>query len=174
MWFGNELGGSVLARGDARLKPWPTRFLPAPRQVLSLATAADGAIWASLYDHRILRYDPVTGVTTLEADLPRFIKVNHFDRQGRLWIGAMDGIYRIDHAAAGVQHMSAAPTTNAQCSDIAEDGQGALWFACNAGVLRFTDNQWTAMSVAKLSTVSGFSAIAVGTDNSLWLGGNHG
>ena len=60
--------------GQSQLQPWPVQFSPAPRQVLSLAKAADGAIWAGLYDHRVLRYDPVRRQTTLAAQLPAFVK----------------------------------------------------------------------------------------------------
>ena len=172
MWFGNELGGSVLARGDTRLKPWPIAFTPAPRQILSLAKAPDGAVWASLYDHRILRYDPSTRLTTLAAELPSFIKTLYFDRLGRLWIGTVNGIYRIDRAGAPVQRIPALQTTENQCSDITEDSHGALWFACNAGVLRFANKQWTMMLPAKSTMASGFAAIAVGADDTLWLGAN--
>lgn len=172
MWFGNELGGSVLAPGASRLQPWPIRFPPAPRQILGLAKAPDGAVWASLYDHRLLRYDPATGATSLAAELPSFIKTLHFDRQGRLWIATVNGIYRIDHTGAPAQRMPVAQTTDAQCSDMAESGPGTMWFACNAGVLRFEHERWTMMRSSKISMASGFVAVAVGADDSLWLGAN--
>jgi diguanylate cyclase (GGDEF)-like protein len=172
MWFGNELGGSVLERGQTQLKPWPIRILPEPRQVLSLAKAPDGAIWAGLYEHRLLRYDPISGRTTLVAQLPSFIKVLHFDHLGRLWIGTVNGIYHIDGAGAPLQQVPVAQSTDNQCSDIAEDSHGTLWFACNAGVLRYADSHWKLMAATQVSMASGFSAVAVADDGSLWLGAN--
>lgn len=172
MWFGNELGGSVMPRDDTQLKPWPIIFTPAPRQVLSLAKAPDGAVWASLYDHRILRYDPSTKVTSLAAELPSFIKTLYFDRLGRLWIGTVNGIYRIDRVGAQAQRIPALQTTENQCSDIAGDSHGTLWFACNTGVLRFANEQWTKMLAPGINMASGFAAIAVGADDTLWLGAN--
>src|SRR5690606_9363502 len=51
MWFGNELGGSVLEDGKTGLQPWAVRVYPLPRQALSLAKAADGGISDGLCDH---------------------------------------------------------------------------------------------------------------------------
>jgi diguanylate cyclase (GGDEF)-like protein len=172
LWFGNELGGSVLTKGQLRLQPWPIRFAPAPRQVLSLARAADGAIWVGLYDHRILRYDPVGKRTTLAAQLPAFVKVLYFDRGGRLWIGTVNGIYRIDGAGEPARRIPAALTTDQQCSDIAEGDRGTLWFACNEGMLRYAEGHWTRMRTGRKTMASGFSAVAVDADGSLWLGAN--
>jgi diguanylate cyclase (GGDEF)-like protein len=172
MWFGNELGGSVLSRGQTQMRPWPISMSPAPRQALSLAKAPDGAIWVALYEHRVLRYDPVSGRTTLVAQLPSFVKALHFDRQGRLWIGTVNGIDHIDRLGAPMQRVPAAQSTDNQCSDIAEDGHGALWFACNAGVLRYANDHWTMMLAADVRMASGFCAITIGADGSLWLGAN--
>lgn len=172
MWFGNELGGSVLTRGDSLLKPWPIRFTPASRQVLSLAKAPDGAVWAGLYDHRILRYDPATRLTTLAAELPSFVKALHFDRSGRLWIVTSNGIYHIDRLGAPAQHVLDTQAADSHCADISEDSKGALWFACNNGVIRFADGRWTLMRTSGASMASGFAAIAAGSDGSLWLGAN--
>lgn len=172
LWFGNELGGSVLTKGEADLHPWPIQATPAPRQVLSLAQAADGAMWAGLYDRRVLRYDPVSQRTTLAAQLPTYIKMLHFDRRNRLWIATVNGIYRIDHAGAPAQRVPGELSTDQQCSDIAEGDQGMLWFACNEGVLRYADGHWTRMQLEQRTMVAGFSAVAVAADGSLWLGAN--
>lgn len=172
IWFGNELGGSVLAKGQAQLQPWPLKFTPAPRQVLSMARASDGAIWAGLYDHRVLRYDPASGKTTLAARLPAFIKVLHFDQRGRLWIGTVEGIYHIDALNSPAQRIPPAQATDQQCSDIAEGAHGALWFACNEGVIRYANGRWTRMQTGPKSMASGFSAVAVGDAGHLWLGAN--
>jgi diguanylate cyclase (GGDEF)-like protein len=172
MWFGNELGGSVLENGRTRLQPWPVRADPLPRQALALAKAADGAIWIGLYDHRLLRFDPASGRTRLVARLPAFIKTLHVDRQQRLWIATVNGIYRLDDEDAGVQRAAPAQTTDRQCSDIAEGSDGALWFACNEGVLRHVDGQWSRMQTRGKAPVSGFSAVAVDADGGLWLGAN--
>ncbi|WP_158885415.1 ligand-binding sensor domain-containing diguanylate cyclase [Rhodanobacter sp. L36] len=172
MWFGNELGGSTLADGQTRLQTWPLQTTPPPRQVLALAKASDGAIWAGLYDHRVLRYDPRTGRTALAAQLPAFVKVLHFDKRGRLWIGTVDGIYRIDSTGAAAVRMPPAQTTDQQCSDIAEGDDGTLWFACNEGVLRYAGEHWTHMETGHVIVASGFSAVAVGSDAGLWLGAN--
>ncbi|WP_426689291.1 ligand-binding sensor domain-containing diguanylate cyclase [Rhodanobacter ginsengiterrae] len=172
LWFANELGGSVLTDGETRLRSWPLQFTPAPRQILSIAKAADGAIWAGLYDHRVLRYDPASGRTALAAQLPAFVKYLHFDREGRLWIATVNGIYRIDRAGAPPERIPAAATTDLQCSDIVDGADGSLWFACNSGVLHYANGQWTRMLTANASIASGFSAIAVDRDGSLWLGAN--
>lgn len=172
MWFGNELGGSMLTPGQTRIQPWPLRFSPMPRQILALAKAPDGAIWAGLYEGSVLRYDPLSGRTTQVARLPSFVKVLYFDRQGRLWVGTVNGIYRMDTPGGTLQRVPAAETTDGQCSDIAEDEQGVLWFACNAGMLRYAGNSWTLMPAGAVNMASGFSAVALGSDGSLWLGAN--
>jgi diguanylate cyclase (GGDEF)-like protein len=173
LWFANELGGSVLADGQTRLQPWPINFSPAPRQILSIAKAHDGSIWAALYDHRVLRYDPASGRTTLAAELPTFVRFLQFDRQERLWVATNNGIYHIDHVGAPAERAPVAESTVQQCSDIAEGDDGAMWFACNDGVVRFANGQWTRMQQTGTAPLaSGFSAIAVDRDGSLWLGTN--
>jgi diguanylate cyclase (GGDEF)-like protein len=172
LWLGNELGGSVLAPQSDRLQAWPVAIEPAPRQVLSLAKAADGAIWAGLYDRRVLRYDPASNRTSLAASLPVFVKTLYFDRRGRLWIGTVRGIYRIDAVGAPALRMPVDLSTDKPCSDITEDAQGALWFACNSGVLRYANERWMRMRATGVPTASGYSTIAVDRDGSLWLGGN--
>ncbi|MET0332022.1 MAG: diguanylate cyclase [Dyella sp.] len=172
LWLGNELGGSVLMPQRNRLQPWPLAIEPAPRQVLSLAKAPDGAIWVGLYDRRVLRYDPSSDRTSLAANLPVFIKALHFDRRGHLWIGTVNGIYHIDAVGAPAQQVPVRLSTDKQCSDIAEDAQGGLWFACNSGVLRYANEQWRRMRTGGAQMASGYSTIAVDRDGSLWLGGN--
>jgi len=172
MWFGNELGGSTLARGQTHLQPWPVRFSPTPRQVLTLAKARDGAIWIGLYEGRLMRYNPATDRTTLVMQFPSFVKVLHFDTLGRLWIGTVNGIYHIDKLGGAVQRVPVAQSTDSQCSDIAEDSQGTLWFACNVGMLRYSHGRWTRMLASEVSMASGFAAVAIATDGSLWLGAN--
>jgi diguanylate cyclase (GGDEF)-like protein len=173
MWFGNELGGSTLTDGQTRLQPWPLQIAPTPRQALTMARAGDGAIWIGLYDRRVLRYDPASGRTTLAAQLPDFVKVLHVDRQQRLWIATVNGIYRIDSVGTPARRIPAAQTTDQQCSDIAEGNDGTLWFACNEGLLRYAGTQWTHMQTGRNATLaSGFSTVAVGADGKLWLGAN--
>ena len=172
MWFGNELGGSTLLRGQTQIEPWLLHVLPQPRQVLALAKAPDGAVWVGLYDGRVLRYEPAGNRTTLVAKLASFVKVLHFDRRGALWVGTVNGIYRMESPGGTLQRVPAAETTDSQCSDIAEDDQGALWFACNAGMLRYLNNHWTMMLASDVSIASGFSAVTVASDGSLWLGAN--
>lgn len=170
LWFANELGGSVLERGQTRLRPWPLQFTPAPRQILSLAKAPDGAIWAALYDHRVLRYDPVSQRTTLAAQLPAFVRVLHFDRRGQLWIATTNGIYRIASGGAPAEHIPVDQATDKQCSDIAEGDDGSVWFSCHSGVLRYSGGQWTRMQADRTDIAAGFSTIEVDADGSLWLG----
>lgn len=174
LWLGNELGGSVMRPG-APPQPWPVRSQPPPRQVLSLAQATDGSVWIGLYDRRVLRYDPRSGRTELAAQLPVYIKMLQFDRSGRLWIATVEGIYRIDRPGEPgqlPQRMLPALSTGKQCSDIAEDSHGSLWFACNSGLLRFAHEHWTRLRSEGARIASGFSAVALGHDGSVWLGAN--
>jgi diguanylate cyclase (GGDEF)-like protein len=172
MWFGNELGGNVLEPGATRLQRWPSAVTPPPRQNLSMQMAPDGAIWVGDYDGRLLRIDPHSGLLEVVAKLPVFIKEIHFDRQGRLWIATMQGIYVIDHAGEPPHAMAPTELPPTPCSDIAEDRDGTLWFACNAGLLRYANGHGTVMRTYSDVAPGGFIAVATDNNGDLWLGAN--
>jgi len=168
MWFANEMGGNVLAPGASRLEPWPLGTKSPPRQNLSMQAGPDGAIWLASYDGRLFRYDGRT--TRLVATLPHFIKAIHFDHAGRLWIATMKGVFSLAPGGDVPRPAEGAPAT--QCSDIAESAPGKLWFACNAGLLRFADGRWTLLAASGDTAPGGYIAVAASADGTLWLGAN--
>ncbi|WP_158882352.1 diguanylate cyclase [Rhodanobacter sp. L36] len=172
MWFGNELGGELLDPGATRLRPWPATVTPPPRQNLSMQKAADGAIWIGDYDGRILRSDPRTGDIAVVAKLPVFIKAIHFDRQGKLWIATTQGVYAIDQEGEPAHTFPQEQMPPSPCSDIAEGNDGTLWFACNAGLLRYANGKGMLLRPYGAAVPGGFIAVATDKSGDLWLGAN--
>jgi diguanylate cyclase (GGDEF)-like protein len=171
MWFGNELGGNLLDPGATRLRPWTT-VSPPPRQNLSMQKAADGSIWIGLYGGRVLRSDPRTGAISEAARLPVFIKAIHFDRQGRLWFATMQGVYVMDRAGDKPHAFPSSQLPATPCSDIAEGDDGTLWFACNAGLLRYANGEGMLLRTYGAAVPGGFIAVATDESGDLWLGAN--
>ncbi|HEY0199831.1 MAG TPA: diguanylate cyclase [Rhodanobacter sp.] len=172
MWFGNELGGNLLDPGATRLRAWPSKVSPPPRQNLSMQKAADGSIWIGLYGGRVLRGDPHTGAISEVARLPVFIKAIHFDRQGRLWFATMQGVYVMEHAGDTPHSLPASQLPVTPCSDIAEGDDGTLWFACNAGLLRYAHGEGMLLRTYGAVVPGGFIAVATDKSGDLWLGAN--
>ncbi|OZB58123.1 MAG: GGDEF domain-containing protein [Lysobacterales bacterium 14-68-21] len=168
MWFANEMGGNVWVPGASRIDPWPLDARPPPRQNLSMQAGPDGAMWVASYDGRLFRYDGQG--TRLVATLPWFIKAIRFDRGGRLWIATMKGVFSLAPGDDVPRLAEGAPAT--QCSDIAESAPGALWFACQAGLLRFADGRWTLLAAHGDIAPGGYIAVAAAADGTLWLGAN--
>jgi diguanylate cyclase (GGDEF)-like protein len=171
MWFGNELGGDLLDAGATHLRPWPATVQPPLRQNLSMQKAPDGAIWIGTYGGRVLRSDPLTGRISEAARLPTFIKAIHLDRKGRLWIATTQGVYVMEQAGAEPHGFASSQVPATTCSDIAEGSDGTLWFACNAGLLRYAGGRWTVMQVTGAAPSAGYIAVAIDSDG-LWLGAN--
>ncbi|MEP6897653.1 MAG: diguanylate cyclase [Rhodanobacter sp.] len=172
VWFGNELGGNLLDPGATHLRPWPVMAGAPPRQNLSMQKAPDGAIWIGDYDGRLLRGEPRSGRLHQVTRLPTFIKAIHFDRRGRLWIATVKGVYVIEHAGGKPHTFPATELPKTPCSDIAEGSDGTLWFACNAGLLRYTDGKGMLLRTYGATVPGGFIAVATDKSGELWLGAN--
>ena len=84
-----------------------------------------------------------TGKTPLEGAIRAILQT----RDGHLWVGAQEGLYRYDgdHFAVYNRRNTAAFTSNI-IHDLAEDRNGVLWIATNDGLLRYQDGKFARLS----------------------------
>ncbi|NMO15711.1 ATPase [Pyxidicoccus fallax] len=111
----------------------------------SLAAGDDGAIWAGSTNRPLMRLHDkqvhFSGLTSVVSCLYR-------DRDGNVWAGAEDGIWRIEDGVP--VHVTAFPfppgSRIRQLQSLMRDGSGALWAVpVGDGLMRWKDGVWTSM-----------------------------
>jgi diguanylate cyclase (GGDEF)-like protein len=153
------------------MTPWPSEAT-ALKQVNTLASTPDGAVWASTYEGAVTRTNPVDGSTTRVASLP--ISARLFsDRQSRLWALTSEGIYRIEwrDGAPGAHKVTDPVLPAERFSDAAEAPDGALYFVSSGALFRFRDGVWTRIAIDSEHAPRGMTTIACSREGRLWVGG---
>ena len=138
---------------------------------------AQGALWAASGDG-LFRIDPVKfntskigGLAQVHALLP--------EATGRLWIGALGGLYRLDVDAATPQRMWPADRAlDTAVRAIAVDGKGRLWLALwHQGLVRYDPATGQAETIAYDPELpaslpeQSLTTLMVDRSGLLWLGG---
>ncbi|HTV84973.1 MAG TPA: diguanylate cyclase [Dyella sp.] len=170
LWVGDELGGSVLARGAARMVPWPLKAPPLAQETIGLAALPNGDMLAAYYSGELLRYRAGEGRTEVLAHSPAYIRQMLLDRHGNVWLCTERGLYVYDGHA--LQHAGGGVVPDNTCSDGKEDAQGRLWFSGDAGLFRFAHGQWSHVRVNGAPSAQAFTHLDVEPDGELYLAGN--
>ncbi len=191
LWVGTFLGGV------SQLKPAHPEFayfahddgdpdsLSDPA-VACFAADRDDRVWLGTEGGWLNRYDresqtfahyrfpaPAGGNTAILA--------LHFDRQGRLWVGTYrGGLARFDPRTGAFEvhhHVANDPTTisDDEIWAMANDPDGAVWLATNAGVDRLDPDRGIVTEHLKTPTAGGFSftgarALQFDSAGNLWIG----
>jgi signal transduction histidine kinase/streptogramin lyase/ActR/RegA family two-component response regulator len=134
------------------------RFEPLPASEITAMVIDDtnhiwAAIHSSLDDTGLARIDPETGsVQYLDADSSMgktFTSLN-FDRQGRLLVTTLNGIFRNREPAKDGKKATvdfekvetSAVSASQEFYDSAVAPDGTIWFTCNKGLLRWKNGDW--------------------------------
>jgi diguanylate cyclase (GGDEF)-like protein len=145
--------------------------LPPGEEVDAMAKRRDGSLWIGMSTGKLLRVAPGQRRASVVGDVPHLHQL-YADSADRLWICTNE----IQMVAPGSTRIE--PTTPpvglGAISDVAQDTQGALWFATRGGLLRWLDGQWDLLKAENLNAAGGFDTIAIDSSGSLWLGGSHG
>ncbi|TWB20637.1 diguanylate cyclase (GGDEF)-like protein [Nitrospirillum amazonense] len=166
----------------------PPHIIPAPggqpvlnHQVGSLTLDKSGRLWGGTFSGLLFYQDPGKDgapppAAVVVAHLPLIFQV-FVDAQGRLWVMTRKkGLYIIDKPEG--PNPQAAPLgaalpipPDSSVSSACQAPSGTLWFATEAGLLRFGEGKWTAPAITGVPPVTRFNVIACARDGSLWLGG---
>ncbi len=114
--------------------------------ITAMAEDASGRVWLGSRVG-LRRYDPSSG------ELLRFgsehglqstnVRRLFLDREGDLWIGSGDGLYRLPAAAQAIERLQltdGAPLLG-EFNTIQADADGALWFGASTGLYRHSPSQ---------------------------------
>ncbi len=136
--------GARYVQGDAVVR------VPATDGARAVYGSPDGRVWLGLDGGGLQQYRP-DGLrpVPLPSKLPLTdlrVKVICGDRDGNLWVGTNDGLFRVqpDRGNAAVS----APIEASEVEDIIEDAQGNLWLATRAGLVQIKDPAFRTFTAA--------------------------
>lgn len=138
--LGNEHGLSRQPAGEQRFGPW---LDTAGVQVVGLSHTADGSLWSVTSSGRLMRHSADGGRSVEVAKVPHTVKQLFVDRQQRVWVLTMAGVYRLDaRDPLGVLKPETQLPPIAY-SDIQQTADGGLWAASAKGVFRMQAELWS-------------------------------
>lgn len=171
---GTRSGHAVLAPGARTFSTPPTPPDLAGQQMASMALDRSGRIWAASYSGMLMRYLPDSAGTELLARLPLITQVLP-DRDGRMWLATAQGLRMLpDDAAPGTQplipEIPAAKGRNPDNPVVSGcmDRRGGLWFTSLNDLLHYDGSAWRVLPFGPAVDKGEFSALACGSDGSLW------
>jgi ligand-binding sensor domain-containing protein len=169
LWIGTEEGLSRFENGGFRNY---TKKDGLVADIRVLALGGDGTLWigtrsGALQSFRHAAFETPAGVS---GPFTGGVRTLHEDREGALWIGAFDGLYRLKDGA--IRKFTAADGFPAdRVWTVHEDAQGDMWIGTVAGLYRYSDGRFTTHPLSS-DEVTLRHVLSLGSDRegSLWLG----
>ncbi len=149
--------------------------------ITCLAQSNDGTIWVATLNSMLHRLRP--GATRFElvpaARLPGGpIRAMTFDREGALWIGAAEGMARIDPNALTsrvYKQWPGAGKSSPAIEAIAIDASGTVWAGSDNGLYAFDPRTESAQRIAKPEIPENWVPdLMLAHDGALWIGTSGG
>ena len=177
VWVATNTGLS-LGRHDGRKWDWRTIPLPGIDTVRRVVPEPSGErIWITSEAPFLFRYHTATGKVDrypLEGQLPLGIEL---DRDGRLWLGTNERIYRITpDGGAAPRFEEVTPRwkelgkARLRPVKIIEDSKGRVWVASSVGLLRYEKGDWTRYGAAHGLRTDAVSHVVESPQGELWIG----
>ncbi|HEX4858201.1 MAG TPA: diguanylate cyclase [Usitatibacteraceae bacterium] len=138
MWVGTKRGLSIIRNAQSIDAPTATWLDKAA--ISALAVDRAGALWAATSDHGLVHWD---GSRLIEYGQAQGLPSENLsavleDRDGGIWVGAIDGIYR--RAKERFERFTANDgLRNSNIRGLLEDDEGGVWLATDRGASRFRD-----------------------------------
>src|ERR1051326_4420182 len=116
-----------------------------------------------------------TGQTTLLSDVtPAFVQVVHCSREGDLWIGARDGLYRISESKPQAHFSKEQGLSSEAVTAIHEDRAGIVWIGTANGLNYLTPDNCIHELKHDGDPLDSVSAIFEDREGNLWVGARDG
>jgi signal transduction histidine kinase/ligand-binding sensor domain-containing protein len=174
LWVGTTGGLCRLENGRFRAVPVP----PAAVNALSLLEDPDGRVWVGT-STGLYALDPGSSAVRLvggpDTGLTSPVDTLHRERDGRIWLASAGaGTLAVHDPATG--RSAAFPITPEGIWDIASSGDGTMWLATGAGLVRFDPVSGTSDRIRPDAAAAGavhYSAL-VDAGGRVWTGTNKG
>lgn len=142
-------------------------------EVHAIADAPGGRLWVGTYGGGLNLLDPATDTARRVRSRPQDptaptddrVTVLHRDRRGRLWMGSMGGLDRVDERTGRVRRFGA-PVGAVR--DIADAPGGQLWVGGEGGLVVFDPGR--ARVVSRHVGAPSVMALASVADGGVWVG----
>jgi signal transduction histidine kinase/ligand-binding sensor domain-containing protein len=138
--------------------------------IFGLTVSRDGSLWAATDGMGLLRYHSgVFRSYSTDAGLSNgFVRVVYQDRQGTLWAGTDNGLFRLEgERFVRVDGTGKIPTLAVHA--IREDNAGNLWVG-GSSVLRIHGDECKIFHLEGEGSVSRVKSILATTDGTVWVG----
>ena len=165
IWAGTQTGLSRLTLSNvlSTVSPEPERV------VRAVEAATDGTIWAATSDG-VFRFQR-QGQEWRQEELPSQLDVTalHVDRDGRLWMAALAGLYRHEDGRLLRVPMSGI-TRMPWVTGMTSDNRGGLWLCDRDGrLLLWRTDELTLVSASGVDTRSA-RTVHADRDGNVWIG----
>lgn len=174
VWLTTRAGSVLLQQQERWRTLWQSPDGNAAQRLRAAVVAPDGSLWSDA-SNRLLRVEP-SGAAHLwqEPDSPLDIVQLRNDDDGRVWIGAVNGVFAA--GAAGIERVFAenvaAASPNGYRSWRAPDQ--ALWIANGGTLWRHAAGQPVAADRAPVLSSTGLiQELTFGADGSVWVATLH-
>ncbi len=165
LWLGTD-GGLVRFDG-IRFTVYNSRTHPAfeTDRVRALTQTRDGTLWAGLLAGGLLsaRGDSIVSVGLEGGGAALDIRSLAEDQAGTLWIGAEQGLARVEDGVLTLAHTD---VISESVAEVEVDSDGALWVAVWAGLYRISD---TDVTYHEFPEGVAITAAEIGRDGSVWV-----
>jgi len=167
IWMGS-MGGGLQRYRDGVLTRVPFPKEASGASVFSVYPASNGRLWLSGENEDLYVYDGAR-VTRANPGV-HGVKAILVDRTGSVWIGAKDGLSRVD----GARRQTFGREDGFERRDVralAEDRDGAVWIGSGDGtVYRYKDGRFAALRPDNGKGSYPIWSILPDADGSLWIG----
>ena len=167
IWMGS-MGGGLQRYRDGVLTRVPFSGDASGESVFSVFPAPNGRLWISAEREDLYVYDG-TRVARVNPGV-HGVKAILVDRTGSVWIGAKDGLSRLD----GGDRRTFGPEDGFERRDVralAEDRDGAVWVGSGDGtVYRYKDGRFAAFHPDNAKGSYPIWSLLPDADGSIWIG----
>ena len=145
------------------------RFDNLPLGDIQLMAHSGGALWIGKASGGLFRIGAENQRAAWVADVPSMRKLL-VDSGDGLWICTDNGVNVLAPGATQIESMTL-PAGVGAVNDATEDAEGAIWFATQGGLLRWSGGRWLLLNIHGEQARAGYASIAADRDGWLWAGG---
>jgi len=141
----------------------------APFEVSDILADVEGNIWISMHEGILLSaFRPFESLATDVGE----IQTLFCDRQDKLWVGTMKGLYRVEEYTSTVSKtIREAPAYDFNITDIVEDKFNNLWIATlDKGLFIYTPSSGAVRAISSAIAKLGTTIMCMDrTENEIWI-----